>query len=119
MSNKFVSFLSTVGKDVKIVLDDILPIAQAATPFVTVANPAIGALMSTTIGVVVSIEQKYASEAGKSGPQKLADVSAIIAPVFLSTFKQLGVEVDNTNVQTFINAIVAVLNVLPALPAKA
>ena len=119
--NAFASFLKAAGHDLKVGLDVIIPVAQAATPFVSIANPAIGALMSTTIGLVVTTEQKFSliSATDKQGPQKLAEVTAILAPVFISTFKQYGMDVDVTHVSNFINGIVAVLNTLPPLPAQA
>lgn len=118
--SKFISFLEAAGKDIEKGLSVVLPIAQAATPFVTAADPAIGGLFSTTVATVVSVEQKFAamSKQSGSGTQKLGEVTQILAPVILQTFASAGVEIDNSHVSNYINAVVALLNALPSLTVK-
>lgn len=117
--NKFESFLSTVGKDVKKGLDVILPFAEAATPFIAIANPAVGGILQTTIAVVVATEQKFTAmgQQDKSGPAKLAESVTILEPAVKQAFAQAGIEIDTSHVQNYINAVVALLNSMPAVPA--
>ncbi len=121
MSNKFVSFLETVGKDFTKGLNEILPFAQAAGNAVALVNPAYGALIQTTVATVIATEQKFAASGKQSqtGSQKLADVVTILEPVVIQTLKGYGVDADTSHVQNYVNAVVGLLNNLPALPAKA
>lgn len=121
MSNKFVTFLQTIGADFKKALSYVLPIAQAASVGISVINPALGGLIQTSIGTIISVEQKFAAAGQQSGtgPQKLADALTILYPAFESTFAQYGVNIDQSHVENYINAIVAALNAFPALPATA
>ena len=80
-TNKFVSILEAIGKDCKKGLDVVLKIGQVAAPFLSAANPLAGSILSTTIGVVLQTEQKYAAlgQQTGSGTQKLADATAILS----------------------------------------
>jgi hypothetical protein len=115
----FTSFLKSAGHFFKEGLDYALPFAKAATTAISIVNPALGALLQTSIATVVSVEQKFTS-AGKqdsSGPQKLAEAVTILEPVVVSQFAQYGVQLDTAGVQKYINAVVGLLNVLPTMPA--
>lgn len=121
MSNKFVSFLETIGRDFKKGLDFILPLAQGAGEVaVSIFAPALGSLFNTTVAAVALAEQK-ATALGKqtgSGAQKLADVLQIAGPVISQSLADAGRSNDDAAVQNYINSVVAILNAIPATPAK-
>lgn len=119
MANKFVTFLQKVGQDFEKGLTFVLPVAQAAAGVVAVGNPALGAIINTSIGVVLNVEQKFAAmkqQAG-TGTQKAAEALTILYPAFEQIFGQYGVKIDSGMVENYIDAIVAALNAFPALPA--
>ena len=118
MPNKFVSFLEAIGKDFKKGLDYIIPIASAASVGISVVNPALGGLIQTSLATVISVEQKFAAAGAQTGTgaQKLSDAVTILYPAFESTFKQYGVSIDKTHVETYVNALVAALNAFPHIP---
>jgi len=119
MANKFLTFLQKVGQDFEKGLTFVLPVAQAAAGVVAVGNPALGAIINTSIGVVLNVEQKFAAmkqQAG-TGTQKAAEALTILYPAFEQIFGQYGVKIDSGMVENYINAIVAALNAFPALPA--
>ena len=120
MSNKFVSFLETVGRDFARGLAAILPWAQAAEVAVSFFAPALGPLFNTTVSAVVLAEQKYTA-LGKqkgSGPEKLKDVLQIAEPVIAQGLADAGKSSDTAAVTNYINGVVAVLNAAPAPPQK-
>ncbi|MGA3295295.1 MAG: hypothetical protein ABSE45_15105 [Candidatus Acidiferrales bacterium] len=120
MSNKFVSFLETVGKDFKNGLKKIEPVitslAQAAELEVDALDPALGGVFTTAVAEVVSIEQKFAAMGQQSGTgaQKLATATTILAPVISQAFAAAGKASDATTVQNYIQAVVNFLNAIPA-----
>lgn len=116
MASKFITFLETVGKDFNSGIEKALPYAQVAVPFVAAANPAAGALLQTSIGVVVAVEQKFAAlnQQSGSGAQKSAQALQILEPYILSAF---GTK-DAAVAQNYINAVVAMLNI-PVAPKAA
>ena len=124
-TNKFVSILEAIGKDCKKGLDVVLKIGQVAAPFLSAANPLAGSILSTTIGVVLQTEQKYAAlgQQTGSGTQKLADATAILQPLLSQVLGDVGKPADATKVTAYINSVVANLNATPAtgpvLPAPA
>jgi hypothetical protein len=114
--NKFLSVLESVGKECKKGLDVVLKIGTVAAPFLTAANPLAGSILSTTIGVVMQTEQKYAAlgQQTGSGTQKLADATAILGPLLSQVLGDAGKPADATKVTTYINNVVATLNQTPA-----
>jgi len=119
MANKFLTFLQKVGQDFEKGLTFVLPVAQAAAGVVAVGNPALGAIINTSIGVVLNVEQKFAAmkqQAG-TGTQKAAEALTILYPAFEQIFGQYGVKIDSGMVENYIDAIVAALNAFPALPS--
>lgn len=116
MVNKFVSILTAVGKAFKSGLDEILKFGQLVTPFVQVAEPIIGAILSTTIGIVLQTEQKFAALGKQSGTgsQKLAEVTAIVGPLLTVVLSDAGKPADATKVTDYINKVVNVLNATPS-----
>jgi hypothetical protein len=126
MANKFISFLETVGHDFKIGLQKLFPIvkygivmATAAEPLVAALDPGLGAILSTTLATVCSIEQKFAAmgQQSGSGTQKLAEATTILQPVISQAFAAAGKPSDGATVQNYINAVVAFLNAIPATVA--
>ena len=119
MANKFVSFLEAAGKDFAKGLNFILPVASAAASVVAVGNPALGAIINTSIATVLNVEQKFAAMGKQTGTggQKAAEALTILYPAFEQIFGQYGVQIDQGNVEKYIDAIVAALNAFPALPA--
>jgi hypothetical protein len=120
VANKFLSFLSHIGQQFKKGLDAVLPFAQAASVGVAVVNPGIGAALQTTIGVISQTEQKFAAMGQQSGTgsQKLAEATQVLEPALLQIFSANGMQADTTHVQGYINAVVAMLNALPAPVSK-
>jgi hypothetical protein len=121
MAKGFVSFLDKIGHDFKKGIDVVLPFAAAASVGISVANPALGALVQTGIAVIAQTEQKFTAigQQSGSGEQKLAESTQVLAPIALALLQANGVK-DATvaHVQNFINALVAALNAFPA-PAQA
>lgn len=119
MSNGFVSFLKSVGSAFKKGLPIVIKAAQIADVGISIVNPALGGIINTSIATVLNVEQKFAAMGQQSGtgPQKLAEAVNILYPAFEQVFSQYGVQIDNTHVETYLNAIVAALNAFPALPA--
>lgn len=112
----FLSFLKAVGKDIEHGLAKVLPIAQAVEPFLAIAAPGFAPIYNATVGVVVQTEQKWAA-IGKqdgTGQQKLAEVVSVLGPIIQQGFSVAGKPADPAQVQAYINAVVALLNSLPA-----
>jgi hypothetical protein len=119
MSNAFVSFLKAVGNGFKKGLPVVLGIAKVADVGISIVNPALGGLIATSISTVMSVEQKFAAiGATGAGPQKLAESVQILYPAFEQIFGQYGVQIDNSHVENYVNAIVAALNAFPAIPVN-
>lgn len=118
MTNKFVSFLDAVGKDFKKGLADVLPFAEEAEPIISALDPAAGAILSTTLGVVLQTEQKFAAMGQQSGTgtQKLAEVTAILTPVLTTALSEAGEPATAEQIEKYVNDAVAILNDIPAAP---
>lgn len=117
MSNKFISFLETVGRDFKKGLDFILPWAAGAGEVaVGLFAPALGPLFNQTVNAVVTAEQAAAA-IGKqtgSGSQKLASVVQLMGPLIAQALADVGKANDALAIQAYINAVVTILNAAPA-----
>lgn len=123
MSNKFVTFLDTVGHDFKVGLQKLDPwvregivLATAAETEVSALDPAIGVIFRTVVATVSSIEQKFAAmgqQAG-TGVKKLAEATTILQPVVAQAFAAAGKVADLATVQNYISAVVGFLNAIPA-----
>ena len=121
MTNKFLTFLETVGRDFRKGLDAILPFASTAGELaVSVFAPALGPIFNQTVNAVITAEQNAAA-IGKqtgSGAQKLASVVQLMGPLISQALADLGKESDTASVQAYINAVVAILNAAPAPAAS-
>jgi hypothetical protein len=117
----FTSFLKAVGNDFKKALPIALKVAQVADIGISVANPALGGIIGTSIQTVLNIEQKaqaiVAAGGTTSGTQKLNEAVNTLYPAFQQLFGQYGVQIDSSHVTAYVNAIVAALNAFPAIPA--
>lgn len=114
----FISFLKSVGNGFKKGLPIVIKAAQVADIGISIANPALGGIINTSIATVLSVEQKFTAMGQQSGtgPQKLAEAVGILFPAFEQVFAQHGVKIDSSHVENYINAIVAALNAFPPLP---
>lgn len=112
----FASVLDKIGQECKTILEKVLPIAKAAEPVITLLDPALEPLFHTTVGVVSEVEQKFAANGQQSGsgPQKLAEAIAILAPAAGSLLAAAGRKNDADTIQKYVNGVVALLNSIPA-----
>ena len=121
----FKSFLSALGHIAKKVIDVAVPIEQAAVPFLNILAPGVGTAVGLIANTTLSIEQKFVAQGAPSGsgPQKLAESLAIIGPAVQQLLASEGVNANTAQITGLINAIVGVLNAIPApttpTPAKA
>jgi hypothetical protein len=126
MTNKFVTFLEDIGADFKNGFAKLAPfivkgvaIAEAAAPEITALNPLVGSVFSTVVATVSEVEQKFAALGQQTGTgvQKLAEATTILAPVLGQALTAAGKAADLPTVQSYINAVVAFLNAIPAATA--
>jgi hypothetical protein len=117
----FKSFLKAVGQDFKKGLDYALKLEPAVEVGLSIADPPVAALLHLTTATILSVEQKFAAMGSQSGSgaQKSAQVIQILEPTIKSILAPYGVTVDTEYIQKYIDSIVAVLNLLPAIPAPA
>jgi len=118
----FKSWLYAVGEDFKKGLDFILPWAETAgEAAVSIFAPALGPMFNSTVTAVAQAEQNF-SALGKqtgSGPQKLAAVVGIVGGLIKKGLEDAGKSATDTDVQNYINAVVAILNAAPGAGSKA
>lgn len=111
MGSKFLSWLEHVGRS-------ILHIAEnpEVTRIITLFAPQFGAAFNLTVNAVALAEQKFAAlgQQSGSGAEKLADVLQIAQPTIAQALKDLGKPNDVDSVKAYINAVVTVLNTVPA-----
>lgn len=122
MANKFISVLEAIGHDFKVALDKIMPFAFAAGgTIVPLLDPSIAPLFQATVGVVAQTEQKFAAMGQQSGTgvQKSAEALSILGPLLSQGLAVAGKPADQPTVQNYLNAVVALLNAVPAAPAPA
>jgi len=116
----FKSLMQHIGHDIKVGLDFILPWAEGAGELaVKVFAPGLGPMFNATVAAVALAEQKAAAlNQQKNGPQKLADVLQLMAPVISQGLADAGKASDQAAVINYINSVVQILNAAPA-PASA
>ena len=112
MSNKFVGFLETVGKDF---LKYVFPWLVKAEQVVSLAFPSLGPLFNLTANAVVAVEQNFAALGQQSGTgaQKLASVVQSIGGLIAQGLADAGKSNTAADVQQYINSVVNVLNAAP------
>lgn len=117
MTNKLWSVLDHIGHDIKVSVEDILPIAQAAgQTLIPSLFPFIGPAFNATVGVAGLLEQKYSTlgTLPGTGPAKLAEATNILGPALAIMLGVAGKSADNPTVQAYINSVVAFLKAIPA-----
>jgi hypothetical protein len=120
MTNKFVSFLETAGKDIeKIFSKDIVPYLPMAESAVSAFAPSASPMFNATANAVIMAEQNAAAIGQQvgSGPQKLAAVTGLIGGLIAQGLKDAGKSNTAADVTGYINSVVSILNTTPAPPA--
>lgn len=119
----FVSVMDTIGHDIKVAWTDVVKYLPAASTLATVIFPAEAAPIAGVVDAigliqqsVATVEQKFAAAGAASGTgaQKLAQVLSIVSPTVTALLEKASVAVDQGFVEKLVNAVVAILNVLPA-----
>ena len=119
--------METIGKDILKAWGEVIkylpPVATlAALIFPGAAGATVGVVNAIDLvqQAVATVEQKFkaAGAPSGSGPQKLAQVIAIVGPTVTQLLAAEGIHIDAPQLNNIINAVVAVLNV-QAAPANA
>lgn len=118
MSNKFVTIMQAIGRDIKKAWSEVviyLPSAEvlAGLLFPGKATTTVVNAVNLIQQAVATVEQKFAAagEPTGTGAQKSAQVLSIVGPAVTSLLAAEGIQLDQTHIQSIINAVVAVLNV--------
>jgi hypothetical protein len=120
MANKFVTLMEKIGADIKIAWADVqkylIPAASlAAIIFPGQAGTIAGVVNSVDLiqQAVATVEQKFAAAGNPTGtgPQKLAQVLALVSPTVTQLLAAEGLNYNQTQITNIINAVVAILNV--------
>lgn len=126
MANEVLTLLQHAGSEIlSIFKNDVNPIikegaavAQGVEPIVNLAFPAIAPLYDLTVSAVVNAEatgQAILGSATGGGAQKFASVIAGLEPAFISYYtQQFGTTPTLAQITAYVNAVVAMLNALPA-----
>jgi hypothetical protein len=117
----FKSILSDIGNGLKKFFGIAVEAAQAAEPIIDAAFPGIAALYNATVNEVAKAEAAAiaAGTQNGTGAQKLALVISAIEPVFQEYAAATGIPSANQTaiITSWVNAVVASLNAIPAPPA--
>ena len=126
---KFLSVLEVVARDVDKGLVASAKYFPSLAALATIFFPGESAAISAGTGIAVNVvnviqnavaevEAKAAAiPAGLSGAQKSADVLQIVSSTVIAQLATLKITAGTAYVQNLVNAIVAVLNVTPAVGA--
>lgn len=126
MTSKFITVMEKIGQDIKAVWSDVekyLPTVASLAGLLFPAQAATTAAVVNSLQLiqqaVATVEQKFAAmgAATGSGPQKLAQVLAMVGPTVTQLLTSEGLNYNQAQVTNIINAVVAVLNVQSA-PAE-
>lgn len=124
MANSFVSFLKKFGQDALKVITFGAVAAETAAPFVSAANPAIGALLGDAAQIILAAQTAgeaavKAAPTADTGAQKAALAVAGIEPLAQQFCQKLGLATPTqTQVQQFNDYLVAALNVFGITQAE-
>lgn len=127
MTNKFISIMEVVGKDILKGWDEVMKYLPAAASLASIIFPAQAATVAGVVNsvdliqqAVATVEQKFAAAgaAKGTGPQKLAQVLSMVSPTVTQLLASEGLHYDQTQVTNIVNAVVAILNV-QAVPVAA
>lgn len=123
LGSEIVGFFKKAGPVVNEVIKEGDALAVAAEPVIDIAFPAIAPLYNMTAAMVGQSEATgQAALAGVTGggTQKLASVIAALEPGFVAYYEnEFGVTPTLTQIEAYVNAVVASLNALPAPATKA
>lgn len=117
--NEFVSIMERVGHDIKVAFEDVVKYLPAVSTLAALIFPADAAAISGVVNsidliqkAVVTVEQKFAAVGNVTGTgtQKLAQVLSIVGPTVTSLLSAEGLNYNQAQVTSIINAVVAVLN---------
>jgi len=120
MTNKFLTIMQAIGRDVKLVFTEVQKYLPEAATLAKLLFPAQTAAVTGVVNAVgliqqavAVIEQKYAAlgAASGTGAQKLAEVVAVVSPTVTQLLAAEGLPVDQKYIQNITNAVVAILNV--------
>ena len=123
MTNKFVSIMEKVGKDILVVFSDVVKYLPTVSALASLLFPGASATVSGVVNsvdliqqAVVTVEQKFAAAGNVSGtgPQKLAQVISMVGPTVTQLLASEKININQTQLNNIINAVVAVLNVQEA-----
>lgn len=119
MSSGFSTLLQHVGDFFRKLFTGATQAAIAAEPIVDLAFPSVASLYNFT-AQQVSLAEAAANGASGTGAQKLAAVVAAVTPYATSVLKADGVATPtSTQIEAYVNAVVASINALPAPVAAA
>ncbi len=112
----FKSVLGNVGHIFLKIFTVATKAAEVAEPIVDLAFPGIAILYNKTVQFALIAEGLAASAGAQdgTGAQKSAFVLANIEKDFLVYWQSLGITVDSTHAKSWIDAVVASLNSIPA-----
>jgi hypothetical protein len=119
---KFVSVMEKIGsgaeKTLVVASHYFVPVATLVSLlFPAEGEAALGAAVTADLiqSAVAEVEQKAkALPAGLTGPQKLADVLHLVEAAVVSILASEKLAVNSQEVTNLVNAVVAILNVVPA-----
>lgn len=123
MANGFMSFLKKFGEAALKVITLGAVGAEAAAPFVAVANPSLGRLLTGSASAVLAAETAGAAAiavapAADTGAQKAALAVQAIEPLAQDFCKSVGLPAPTqSQVLAYNNALVAALNIFGAVQA--
>ncbi len=120
----FIGVLEAIGKDfakgLKWAVQYSLPVERLVALLFPAAAPAVTAIAAATTliqNAVLLVEQKYAAsgEQTGTGAQKLGEVMTLAGDAVAALLGHAGIAATPDYVQSLISAVVAVLNVQPAM----
>ena len=123
MTNKFVSIMEAIGRDVLKVFEEVVKYMPTAANLATLIFPGAAAPIQATVvsldliqKAVATVEQKFAAtgNATGTGTQKLAQVLTIVTPTVTQLLASEGITADAAYITRIVNAVVAILNVANA-----
>jgi hypothetical protein len=118
---KFVTWLEKIGRDFEKGFTEVAPyVEDAGEAAVALFIPKLSPLFNQTVSAVITAEQSAAAAGQQSGTgtQKLGSVVQLMGPLIKQVLTDVGKPADDAAVENYINAIVTILNAVPA-PASA
>jgi hypothetical protein len=122
----FIGVLETIGKDfakgLKFAVTYAIPVEKLVALLFPASVPVIAALTDATTliqSAVLLVEQKYAAAGAQSGTgeEKLAEVLLLAGDAVMSLLEKAGIAASAEYLAKLVSAVVAILNVQPAVVA--